>query len=603
MAIPVHGRGAARRGRDGHQPRYRLLAAQNLHGLAGLHFLEHLGEVVLSLSHGDCLHAAQNAAQVVRCQSSPLGGSLGDSDGTPKSKQEEAEATEGILQNEFDLCFLGYLLFQFSSLGERPSQRRELTSSISNTMNILFLFSDEQRCDTLGCYGNERLHMPHLNGLAGRSVVFEDPHCTQPVCTPSRGSLMTGLLPHAHGATGNNIPLPGNVSCLPELLPDNLRSTYRTGYVGKWHLGDEIFAQHGFEQWTSIEDMYIPHYSAGRDRSLRSDYHHYLDEQGFTSGPRGIYDRAFAARLAEPYTKAHFVGTETTRFIREHRGQSWLCVASFLEPHMPFFGPRDRQYPPGSIPLPDNYDAVPDESQPEFLRRIHATYRENGFEDQALKSDADWRQLIARYWGLNSMVDTQVGRVLAALEETGQADDTLVVYTSDHGDQMGSHQLLGKEVMFRESTRVPLLIHLPGQKEQGRVQGPVSHIDLAPTLLDFLGAADVTPALHGRSLLPVCREAAEGRRVSALDTASPCVIEWNPGGSKCPTTVRTLITPENERYSHYEDGSHEYYDLASDASERRNLATDPGRQDRIQNLREQLARWQKEVGDTAEPIR
>src|SRR4051812_1138348 len=107
--------------------------------------------------------------------------------------------------------------------------------------NLLFIFTDEQRADTLAAYGNHRIAMPHLNALAAQSTVFHNTYVTQPVCTPSRGSLMTGLYPHTHGCIVNNTPVPQNTPCLPEMLT----RPYTTGYMGKWHLGDEIFAQHG----------------------------------------------------------------------------------------------------------------------------------------------------------------------------------------------------------------------------------------------------------------------------------------------------------------------------------------------------------------------
>lgn len=124
--------------------------------------------------------------------------------------------------------------------------------------NLVFIWTDEQRADTMAAYGNTRIHAPNLNKLAAESVVFEKAYVTQPVCTPNRSAVMTGLWPHTTGCIKNNIPLPRDVRCLPELLDD---SDYRTAYMGKWHLGDEIFAQHGFEEWVSIEDGYASHYN------------------------------------------------------------------------------------------------------------------------------------------------------------------------------------------------------------------------------------------------------------------------------------------------------------------------------------------------------
>jgi arylsulfatase A-like enzyme len=480
--------------------------------------------------------------------------------------------------------------------------------STADRPNLLFLFTDEQRLDTLRCYGNSRIEMPYLNRLAGESVVFEDPYCAQPVCTPSRGTLMTGLMPHAHGAVNNNIPLNAGAKCLPELLHDDLRRQYTVGYHGKWHLGDELFLQHGHDQWLSIEDIYHPHFSEGRDRDARSDYQHFLLEQGFTLGSRREFTRGFAAQLPEPYSKPWFLANHASRFIRENRDRPWMLTVNFLEPHMPFHGPRDGQYDPADVPLPDNFDAPPGADQPDVCRRKYERFRDRGFGGFPLKTEDDWRAMIARYWGLCSLVDTHVGTILETLRRTGQDRDTIVVFTSDHGDQMGSHQMLTKGVMYRESTQVPLLLRLPGQRRGGRVSGPVSQIDLVPTLLDLMG---VEPAdhLHGRSLAGLCRDAEESADpVPAADRASDCVIEWNPhpdadAGDQdnlAAPAVRTLVTADQWRFSHSAAGEHELYDLADDPGERRNLARDPAQADRLRSLTEQLRDWQRRVDDPLE---
>ena len=123
--------------------------------------------------------------------------------------------------------------------------------------NLLFLWTDQQRPDTMKVYGNSWIEAPNLNRLASESVVFEKCCDTQPVCTPARSSVMTGFWPHQNGCTNNNIALLRETPCVPEILKD---PDYRTAYFGKWHLGDEVDAQHGFQEWVSIEDQYNSHY-------------------------------------------------------------------------------------------------------------------------------------------------------------------------------------------------------------------------------------------------------------------------------------------------------------------------------------------------------
>jgi arylsulfatase len=472
-----------------------------------------------------------------------------------------------------------------------------------NQPNLLFIFTDQQRLDTMACYGNDKIQMPNLNRLAQQSIVFEEPYCTQPVCTPSRGSLMTGLWPHSHGAPNNNIPLNSDSLCLPELLSEEARANYRTAYMGKWHLGDEIFAQHGFEQWESVEDAYYRHYSPGRNRSSHCSYYQFLENAGF--GPsrpvddiRG-FSREFSARLPERYGKPQFLSSCASEFISNNKENPWLLTVNFLEPHTPNQSPRDEQYDPEDMELPDSFYDLPTEDQPAFLK---AHREDKVVKPGHLPTVESWKEYIARYWGLNSLVDTHVGRILDTLDATGQRENTIIVFTSDHGEMLGSHGLLHKTVMFKESVRVPMLIQLPGQKKPGRVSGPVSQIDLVPTLLELMGELESGTHLPGTSLAGLCSEAASEKTVSANGVASPCIIEWNPSTQHCQTVVRTIITSEQERYSHSFNGEHEFYDLKADPKETRNLAREDRLQPRIQELRRELADWQEATRDTAERI-
>ncbi len=465
--------------------------------------------------------------------------------------------------------------------------------------NLLFIYTDEQAYRTMAAYGNERIETPNLNRLAAESVVFERAYVTQPVCTPSRSSLLTGLYPHTNGCTANNVPLSPDTPCLPEMVANR---RYATGHHGKWHLGDEIYAQHGFEDWRSIEDMYIPYYSAGRDPTDRSTYHHFLIENGFAPREGDLFSRGETARYPEQYSKPAYLAREASRFLREHRRDPFILYVNFLEPHMPFFGPRDDQHDPADIILPDNSAAYPTADQPSRARRLRERIREHGHSGLPLKSEADWRRLIANYWGLCSLVDTHVGRILATLEECGLADNTIVVYTSDHGDMMGSHGLLTKGVMFEEAVRVPLLVRLPGQRKPQRVTAPVSQIDLVPTLLDLMGEA-IPPELQGYSLRPVLEGTGDPREPNVF-------IEWNvrepeTGAAESPENawestadlVRSVVAPEGLKFNQSALGEHELYDLTRDPGETTNLVGAREMRPLIQRLTDHIRRWQERTGD------
>ncbi|MFW5992479.1 MAG: sulfatase-like hydrolase/transferase, partial [Halanaerobiaceae bacterium] len=344
--------------------------------------------------------------------------------------------------------------------------------------NLLFIFTDEQAAKTMKAYGNDIIETPNLDRLADESIVFENTYVTQPVCTPSRSSLLTGLYPHTNGCIKNNIPLSRETPCLPELGDFE---DYKTAYYGKWHLGDEIFAQHGFEEWKSIEDMYYKYYSREEDKNKSSSYSEFLMEQGFRPEKMNEYglegfSRNFCARLPEEYSKPAYLAREANQFLDENSEEPFMLFVNFLEPHMPYFGPRDDQYDPEEIPLPENFNHELTEDAPLKVRIFREAYKKIGHSGFSLKTEADWKRLIANYWGLVSQVDTYVGEILDQLKESGQYDNTIIVFTSDHGDMMGAHRLLAKCTMFEEAVKVPLLLKIPGLTNR-RISSPVSQID------------------------------------------------------------------------------------------------------------------------------
>lgn len=479
--------------------------------------------------------------------------------------------------------------------------------------NLLFIYTDEQAFNTLAAYGNSRIGMPNLDRLAGDSVVFDQAYVTQPVCTPSRSSLLTGLYPHTNGCTENNLPLNAAIPCLPEMLPD---SEYLAAHFGKWHLGDELFAQHGFKEWIGIEDQYNRYFSPGRDKNTASDYHDFLLSKGLSPGDGQRFSRGEAARLPEELGKPAFLAREASRFIRQNKNRPFILYVNFLEPHMPFFGPRDSQYDPAAVPLPPDFNEAPP-GEPLKTRLLREFFLRNGHSGLPLRSEADWRRTIANYWGLCSLVDTHAGSILNALEECALLDNTITVFTSDHGDMMGSRRLLAKTVMYEQSVRVPMLVRFPPRIGPGRVTGPVSQIDLAPTLLDLMGAP-IQPSLQGKSLLPLL----QSRERVARDNV---FIEWNGFDADAAeetmfgkyqdwmlqaadiseiksvftAPVRTIITPEGWKFNYSGRGEHELFDLAGDPLETRNLFGTKNGKTTARKPAEQIRAWQSATRDTA----
>ncbi len=449
--------------------------------------------------------------------------------------------------------------------------------------NVLLLWSDQHRADVMPSAGNSVVQAPHLAALARDSYVFSRAYCTSPLCTPSRGSILTGLWPHHHGAEGNNARLRPDARTFAERLP----ADYVTGYFGKWHLGDEIVPQHGFQQWRSIEDDYRKYYSNPADRARRSDYHRFLVAEGFppdtpdSFGHEPVFSRTFAAALAEPFTKAAFLGRAAAEFLRERRdGQPFVLSVNTLEPHPPTYGPLNRLHDPRTIPTGPAFAQPVGAGASRHHRRRFEKLQHEGYKNHPIATPDDWRRLRANYYGLVTQVDNMVGEILAALEASGQADRTIVVYTSDHGDMLGDHGLAQKGVFYEEAVRVPLLLRVPWLG-RGAIPGPFSQVDLAPTLRALMGL-DAPNIGDGTS------------RVGELEQPQKrdIVVVWKDGANP-GEDGRSLVTSDGWKLNLYRDDAPELYHLASDPAELQNLGAEAGQRDRIKALTQRLRDWQR----------
>lgn len=485
---------------------------------------------------------------------------------------------------------------------------------MNQSPNLLFIYTDEQRFDTLAAYGNDQIEMPNLNRLADQACVFDRAYVTQPVCTPSRSSLLTGLYPHNNGCLANNQLLDPGIRCLPEMLPDG---RYATAHFGKWHLGDELFAQHGFDHWISIEDQYNPWFRPGRDQTAVSDYCQWLLAKGLRPENGRDFSRQEAARLPESLSKPAFLAEQAARFIREQQDRPFCLYVNFLEPHMPFTGPRDGQYAPERIPLPLNFDSPPTGRNHLRSRLFHAEYAAGDMFGCRSSDPDSMRGLIARYWGLCSQVDAHCGIILDALRDRGLWDDTIIVFTSDHGDMMGSHQLIAKCLMYEEAIRVPMLIKLPGQRQLRRINGPVSQVDLVPTLLQLMGV-EPSDKLDGASQADAM--------LSGAAVQQDVVVEWNGSNSGMgPDDLKRISLPEAGLHLDSRErlamavrdplrtllsgdgrwkfnmspalGQHELFDLQNDPGERENIFGHPDVAALTADLMQRLRHWQQRFGD------
>lgn len=467
--------------------------------------------------------------------------------------------------------------------------------------NLLFIFTDQQRADTMRCYGNDYIDTPHLNALADKSFVFENAYVSQPVCSPSRATMLCGLYPHTARVPACNVPLPRDVQTIAEMVS----SDYRCCYNGKWHLGDEIFPQHGFSEWVGTEDSYRRFFSSSERHAYRSAYHHFLVDNGFEpdseSEGQGVFSRHVEASMDEPLTKASFQGDRAAEFIRARGDQPFVLAVSYLEPHPPHTGPLNDYYDPSELPVGPAFRQKPPANASLLNRVLSAYYMESEEYGYDLRTDEGWRAVRARYYGNVTLIDRSVGKILAALEESGQADNTIVVFTSDHGEMVGDHGILGKTVLYEESVKVPLLIHVPWLSNQQRmIGGNISHIDLVPTLLDLMGES-IPEHLQGESRVSVLNG---GATLSENDV----FIQWNrndghprPGEAEVnpamSTPWRSVISADRWKLNLSAHDQCELYDLNTDPCETVNYFDDPKCRDRIQDLADRIRQWQMQTDD------
>jgi arylsulfatase A-like enzyme len=414
--------------------------------------------------------------------------------------------------------------------------------------NVLFVMCDQLRADYLGCAGHPTLKTPNIDALSARGLRFTRAYCPAPICGPSRMSFYTGRSMTSHGSTWNNVPL----SVGEWTIGDYLRPLgLRVALVGKTHMkADEeglrrlgvdpaaaqatLVSECGFEPYARDDGL---HPDKSRDPHVA--YNEYLRRKGYP-GANPWHDWANAAegeggellsgwhmrnarrpaRVREEDSETAWTTDQAMAFIAEAGEQPWLLHLSYIKPHWPYLAPAPfhAAYGPNEI-LPANRHP----RERETAHPVHAAYMAH--EDSRTFADEEVRRTVApAYMGLVAQIDFHLGRLMAFLEKQGRLDDTLIVFTSDHGDYLGDHWLAEKELFHEESVRIPLIVADPSLGARRGVADDrlVEGIDLLPTFLEALGGAAQPHRLEGRSLLPLLRgEAVEWRdfAVSELDYA------------------------------------------------------------------------------------
>ncbi len=445
--------------------------------------------------------------------------------------------------------------------------------------NILILYTDQQRWDALGVEGNRDIATPNLDALAGEGVRFSRHFVQSPICMPSRASMLTGRYPSSLGVPHMGVPLPADTVTLPRLLRNY---GYYSGNIGKLHFLPHANRDHrrphpdyGFDQLEISDEpgCYEDAYRAWVRR--RSPAH--LDDVSLglppatqtwqrTMGVRdGIAHPAerfphgpLAFRGPDDLSHTAFVAEQTLEFLRANRDRTFLCVAGFYSPHSPWVAPQRflDLYHPETFTLPP------------FPAELQAR------RDAARCGEADLRAARHGYYAMVSEVDHHVGRILDGLDALGLAKDTVVVFTSDHGEWLGEHLRYGKGHPAHDCvSRVPLMVRWPagGAAAGTCVQRFVEAVDLVPTLLECAGAP-LPGELQGRSLLAALR----GEPFAGRDSALTEHHGW--------TTLRT----ERWRYLCHADGREALYDLEADPLGYVEVAADPSQREALAACRHLL---------------
>lgn len=487
-------------------------------------------------------------------------------------------------------------------------------ASSTDRPNLVFILPDRLRRDCMACYGNDWIRSPHLNTLSEHSLVFEHCYVTQPVCAPARSSLVSGLYPPTAAMPVNRLIMPDHIQVVPEMVSQD----YRKGYVGKWHLGNELAARRGFDHWTSTHDSWWTEYTDPADRLRFSDYHHFLLDRGIVpdqTHPGGsTFSGPLRASLPDQLQMATFVGSRAAEFIESSTECPFVLYVSTIEPHPPFTGPYNDLYDPDTLPVEETFCQYPDTST--LFNRLRAELFSRSVRDgiDLRQGEPAWRRLRANYWGNVKLVDDMVGTILAAIDRAGVADRTIVVFTSDHGDMVGTHGMLEMRTPYEEATRVPLLVHDPRLEHGHRViEGNVSQIDLLPTLLELLGQP-LPSALQGVSRAPLVRgeDTLAGNDVFVQhnglgdrNLAAECADhDWSLEKLADLNYLnsqpwRSVVSADRWKLNLCAVDQGELYDLNTDPLEQANLSDQPEHRDRVRSLAARLRLWQHRVGDTA----
>ncbi len=486
--------------------------------------------------------------------------------------------------------------------------------------NILFIMCDQLRADYLGCNGHPSISTPNIDALAARGVNFPRAYCQAPVCGPSRMSFYTGRYMVSHGATYNNVPLSVGELTLGDYMRD---LGVRTGLIGKTHMEADgaglkrlgvdpgsyegvLSSECGFEPWERDDGL---HPDQIADPNLA--YNQYLRDQGYegdnpwhtvanaAEGPDGEiltgWHMRYAnlpARVAKEHSETAYMTDRAMQTITDMGDEPWCMHLSYIKPHWPYVAPAPyhNMYGAGDV-LPANRN----EAEKTAPHPVVGAFMQH--EESVNFSREEVRQrVIPAYMGLITEIDDHMGRLMAFLQESGRMDDTLIVFTSDHGDYLGDHWLGEKEMFHDESVRIPMIVVDPDSAADA-TRGTtdecmVEAIDLVPTFVDALGGPAQDHVLEGRSVMPLLRGTDDNWRDAVFAEADYAFRGARHYLDRAPDETRAyMIKTDTWKYISYDHYRPQLFDLAADPQELNDLGASGEHADVCNEMEARVAYW------------
>ncbi|MCF7944231.1 MAG: sulfatase-like hydrolase/transferase [Spirochaetia bacterium] len=475
--------------------------------------------------------------------------------------------------------------------------------------NILFIMTDQHRLSAVGAYGETPCRTPHIDSIAEEGVLFRNAYTVCPVCSPARGSIMTGVYPHTHGISANLDEI--GCSChelmdSPSLLPRKLQeSGYGTGYTGKWHLCNKdqspfspriisgLPKNVGFEKGENFPG----HGEAGEQYP---EYLQWLLDKGYenkvlpwSESTKPIRNGFNILDIPTEYTVPGFLADSAIQMMSTFReeGRPFFISLDFWGPHNPYHVTQEfiDLYKDVTIPPWPNYEWPSREIPGPHHVKIHWEKEKYTWED--------WETAVKYYYARTSMIDSQIGRLLDYMRSKGFLENTDIIFTADHGETLGSHgSLLDKGWNhFEEIQRIPFIIRFADGRHRGSERDEfISNVDIYPTVCDLAGADYDDSLIHGSSIIPLL----ENKDTSKTYWRDTVVTEFLGLGG-LGTSMKT-IRKGNIKYgcniSGFED---ELYDLLEDPYEIDNKIHNPAYRKIAEDMKKELIRWMKRTDDQA----